>query len=526
MGRDRGGEGRPRALPEAPVSGGPPAGAARRDAALLAGLALLALAVRLPRLGGDLWIDEIATLVAFVRIPLREIATTYVSANQHVLYSLLAHVSCALLGESAVALRLPALLFGVATVPAIAYLARTIGTRAEGTAAALILAVSYHHAYFSQSARGYTGLLLFSVLSTAFLLRALATGSRRHWAGFVLASVANLYVHLNGAFLLAAQAAGALALHVLPAPPAARGAAFRPLAAALAAVVLGAGALYAPIVASMVTFFATADRDVGWAPSWSLLRVIARDTAPGPAALAAALAALPVGIAGLASVARSAPLVVVVMFLPVVLGLGAVLAMGVGTYPRFFLGLLPFAIVVGVRGLRVVSEAVGRARGLRARGPRAARAFALLAALAALAAASGLPRLYALPKQDYTGALAYVRERRAPGDLVAAAYVTDTGARFYDPSVLSARSAEDLEAVLARADADRAAVWLLATFVLDMRARDPRLAGLVDARFREVARFRGLVGDGDVLVYRSEGTAAGTPEGEGSVRAAAGATGS
>ncbi len=485
-----------------PSHGGEPD---RRDRLIVLLLTALALAARLPRLGGDLWIDEIATVENFVRIPFSAIVTTYLSANQHVLYSVLAHASIAAFGETSWALRLPALLFGVASVPALYFLARAIGPRREAIAASILLAVSYHHAYFSQSARGYTGYLFFSILSTAYLVRALAPGTTRDWAGFAAASVGNLYMHLNGAFLLAGQVAGAVVFHVARESRRAgraEGARLaRRLAVALGAIAVVAGALYAPIVASMFEFFTTADRNVGWTPSFELVRVILRDAAPGRLALAALALAIPVGVAGLASVARTAPLIPVVMFLPILLGLSAVITMGVGTYPRFFIGLLPFGILVAVRGLAVVAEAgaraVASAPGRRERIAR--RAFVGLLACAALGAASGLPRLYALPKQDYTGALAFVRAERASGDLVAAAFTATTGACYYDPAILRARGPADLEEILSRG----APVWLVGTFLADLRVREPALAALIDARFGEARRFPGLVGDGAVVVWRS-----------------------
>jgi hypothetical protein len=456
-------------------------------------LTLLAAAIRLPGLQGDLWIDEIATLTRFVRLAPAEIASTYESANQHALYSLLAHASIGALGESALALRLPALLLGVATVPAVFALARAHGSRGDAVATALLLAVSYPHAYFSQNARGYTGLMLLAVVSTACLARTLALGRRRDAVAFALAAAAALYMHLSGAFVLAAQAVGA---GVIAARGRAGPGAGRRVAVATAAAITLAALLYAPMARAMIAYFATADRDVGWRPSRALAEVVLRDAAPSRLALAAAAAAAPFAAFGLARTARDAPLVACVAIAPPLLALAAAAALGVGAYPRAFVVALPFAILIGVRGLRFAADAGARRFGAGA-GP-GARLFAALVALAAVGAGAGLPRLHALPKQDYTGALAFIDTTRSRGDLVAAAYVADTGARFYDPSVLSARTPEALAEILARG----APVWLLGTFVADMRARSPRLAAAIDAEFEEARRFPGLVGDGDIVVWR------------------------
>jgi hypothetical protein len=490
----------------APLAGLPPPGAeraARREWIPGLALFLVALAVRIPGASGDLWIDEIATVINSIRFPLGHIATTFVSANQHILYSLLGRVSISLFGETEFTLRLPAILFGAASAPALYVLARSVVSRTEALAAAGLLAVSYHHAYFSQNARGYTGYLFLSILSTAFLFRALARDARGAWAGFALASAANVYMHLNGLFLLASQLAAAALLygkHAIRTPEG------RALARRAALAACGAGiliaALYAPIVPSMLRFFATESRDVGWLPSPALIRVILRDAAPGPLGLAAALATAAVAAAGIVSLARSAPLFVLVAFLPIAAGLASVLAMGVGTYPRFFLLLLPFGIVIATRGLRVTAEILARAgasRGTARARTAGAALFAALVLLAAAGAAARLPRLYTLPKQDYGAALDLVRRSKAAEDLIAGAYIADLGAQFYEPEALSARTAADLEAILARGRT----VWLLVTLEQDMRQRAPDLAAIVDSRFREVRRYPGLVGDGAVSVWRT-----------------------
>jgi uncharacterized membrane protein len=481
----------------------PPAtelGNAGVDRVAVFALSLLALAIRIPGLGGDLWIDEIGTFTHFVKPPLSQIFSNY-HANSHILYSVLAHLSVGLLGETSLALRLPALLFGVATVPALYYLGRVVTSRIEALSATLLLTVSYHHAYFSQSARGYTGYLFFSILSTAFLFRALSDNRVRYWVGFVFTSAANIYIHLNGVFFLAGQIGGVLMPYALPAAQSVKEwRLLRRLLLCLGAIVLLVGILYAPAVPSAFTFFATADRNVGWPLSPALFKVIVRDVAPGVIGLVAGSLGLLVGVVGLVSMARTVPLLVYVAFLPLLVGLSFVLAMRVGTYPRFFLILLPFGLLFAVRGLRIVAD-----RGVRqiVRTPGSEffsqAAFGVLVLCATVAAASGLPRLYTLPKQDYTGALAFVGSKRAPDDLVAAAYIADTGVRFYDPTVLSARTRDDLDRIFARG----APIWLLGTFVADMRLREPALASLIEAHFGEVRRFPGIVGDGTVVVWKS-----------------------
>ena len=137
----------------------------------LAGLTLLAAVLRAIALDQQLWYDEITTLVDSVRRPLAIIVTTYTSQNQHTLYSILARVSIVLFGEHPWALRLPAVLFGVASIPALYFYARLATSRREALLACALLTVSYHHVWFSQNARGYTAMVFWTLLTTYFFIR-------------------------------------------------------------------------------------------------------------------------------------------------------------------------------------------------------------------------------------------------------------------------------------------------------------------------------------------------------------------
>jgi mannosyltransferase len=462
-------------------------------------LAGLALAVRLPGAFGDLWLDEVATLLGSVRPPLAEIVSTYNSPNAHVLYSVLAHLVVTVAGEHAWAVRLPALLFGAATVPALYYLATRWFARREALAAALILALSYHHAYFSQNARGYTGLLFFSVLSTAWLAQALTTGRRRYWIGYAVITGLNVYMLLSAVFVCVWQVVGAVIVYVLPGSAAGRrGARLGDLALWTAAAAALTIALYLPLLPDMIAFFTgTTGGAIGWKPSLALVQVMLRDAVPSQLALMAVLGVLlaPVGIAGFVSVLRRAPITFFALVLPPTAEVAVGLLMGAGTYPRRFLSVLPFAILVAVRGAAVTAEWLAARR---RRPALAGPVFAAATAVVALAAAVGLPRLWTTPKQDYRGALAYVAEHRRPGDIVAAAWVADLGAMYYDSTVVSVRNRAALERELARGRP----VWLLGTLPGDIRRARPALAALIRERFAERARFRGLVGDGGIVVWR------------------------
>jgi mannosyltransferase len=180
---------------------------AKNEGAWLVAILALALVLRLVKLDAELWYDEILTLVHFVRLPLGELLTTYTSLNNHILYSLEAKLSIGLFGEHPWSLRLPAALFGVASVWAAYRLAREAVGVWEARLAALLLAVSYHHVWFSQNARGYTGLLFFSLMGTLIFVRAAEEGtSRRPWLWYAGTIALAGYTHLTAALFFASHA--------------------------------------------------------------------------------------------------------------------------------------------------------------------------------------------------------------------------------------------------------------------------------------------------------------------------------
>lgn len=110
--------------------------------ALLFGFAAVAAILRLVALNQQLWFDEIMTLLDSARDPILRIVTHYGGQNQHMLYSVLAHSSIRVFGEQPWALRLPAVFFGVAGIPALYFFGRLVTTDREALFAAALITTS------------------------------------------------------------------------------------------------------------------------------------------------------------------------------------------------------------------------------------------------------------------------------------------------------------------------------------------------------------------------------------------------
>src|SRR6202522_530238 len=87
-------------------------------------------------------VGELTFLLMTVRHPLAQIVTVFPGDTQHPLYSILARLSIVAFGEHVWSLRLPAVIFGVASVPALYFLAASVSSRMEALLAAAFLAVS------------------------------------------------------------------------------------------------------------------------------------------------------------------------------------------------------------------------------------------------------------------------------------------------------------------------------------------------------------------------------------------------
>jgi mannosyltransferase len=485
----------------------------------LAGLTLAALALRMVALDQQLWYDEMLLAVRWAPLRLWEIVTTYTSQNQHMLYSVLARVAMDLFGESNWALRLPAVLFGVLTVPALYFCARQVTTQRESLLAAALLAVSYHHVWFSQNARGYTGLALWTVVTTYLFLRGLREGTLRPWLWYGVTLALGMYTHLTMGFVAAGHVV-VLSWAYLSAWKGWRArtgetetsfitfSLIPPLGFVLAGVLTLA--LYAPVLPQVLA------RTVGqqsssavqvqsaWTnPLWLVLETL-RGLAAG-AGGALGYVVLPMAgailLAGLVSYWRQDRYVVGLMVIPGVITAAVMLFLEHNLWPRFFFFAIGFGMMLLVRGAMRTGEWVASVMGRGRQRPYGATWGTALVALMIVASAWSVRSAWMYPKQDFAGALQFVESQRQPGEPVALAGLAVFPYREYYK--------RDWPAVATRAQLDAARVagrrlWLVYASPIFVQSRQPEIWNILGAEFDEVRVFRGTMGDGAVYVCRSK----------------------
>jgi mannosyltransferase len=448
----------------------------------------VAAILRVYGLGSGLWYDEIVTLVESARRPVIEILTYFPDVNVHPFYSLLAHASLEAFGESAWALRVPACIFGVASVWMTYVLGARLVSRAEAWAGAAVLTVSYQHVWFSQDGRGYTMMGFFALVSTYFLLRAGESRRVADYAFYVLACAAGVYTHLTMAFVVAGHVA-VIVGGKLTGWTATRNLDLRQwLMAWAAATVLGLG-LYAPYARELLSHFdeegpkQAAQFATG---RWAVLELV-RNFVSGGGILGAAFTALAAAV-GAVSLLRRQPLALALFVVPALVAGTTLVVLGQPIRPRFFFFLAGAVAIFAGRGVGAASDRLAR--------PEHSTAFIVAgAALLVAFSAVGLRLNYRVPKQDFDGAVRYLEGQSISGTVIAAVVPACFPVeRYYlktDWPCL--RSVEDLQAVLATPQP------VLVVYTLS----DHIEAGLRD-RLRgacaESRRFPGTLGDGDVVV--------------------------
>ena len=132
------------------------------DDRIWVGLALLVgIGLRGYFLAQPMRYDESFTFLNFVNRDLKYLFF-YPLPNNHVLHSILIKASTLIWGEHPVSIRLIAFLAGIALIPAVYCLCRTLGQ--SGIFASIAIAVSPYFVLYSTNARGYTLLVLFALV--------------------------------------------------------------------------------------------------------------------------------------------------------------------------------------------------------------------------------------------------------------------------------------------------------------------------------------------------------------------------
>lgn len=448
-------------------------GESASNAAKLAFLSILGIAALLRIIGAnsEFWFDEIATVITYVRSPPLEIMQRYEAANNHVLNSLLAHAASGIWGEQPWVVRLPSIAFGIAGVWAFYFLTVQIWERQVALLGTLMFAVSYHHIYYTQNARGYSAFIFFALLSSGLLLRLLfadATKPLRKPEAVLYAIAIGLGMYSLLLMLFVLLAHGSTLLFTRR---------WRLLGWLIGGGLL-ALMLYAPMAPGLIRYFSEQSSETGH-PLFS--PAFFREIKPIALLLLAGAIVAP---ALLWRLARRNPLAAALLVLPLAFNVAVPAARGQGMHPRSLIYGLPVLYFVLMEGM---DWARLRSRWIPWVGVGAVSVVSLVM----------LARYYPLPKQGFQQALGYIAAHRGPMDHRIGLSLGGKAARFYDPTFPYIEDSNQLELWLATADRP---TWVLYTFENDLRHAWPKMHEWLMTATAHRATFPSVIGGGAVHV--------------------------
>jgi hypothetical protein len=462
----------------------------RAEAAVLIGVLGLAVGLRVSGLTAGLWFDEIRTLVGYSRAPFAEIVPIYDSQNQHLLYTLLSHGAFMIFGESNWALRLPAVVFGVASIACLYWFAVTVTSRREAMLATALLAVSYHHVWFSQNARGYTVLLVATLAASNLFLRLLAREPRQRDAlAYAVVMALAVATHVTAALVVATHFL--IWCVMWRKRRTLTTASWLPFGAfALAGTLaLQCYALILPQFIRVLTTPSPSGTAAEWKnPLWFLAEMVRGLSSGLPGGAFALAVGCAVMLAGTVSYLRQRPLLGAVMLLPGAITGAVMFLLEHNLWPRFFFFCAGFAVLIAVRGVFVTASlAPGR------RGPQLATAVLVLLAIGS---AGTVPRAWQ-PKQDYAAARDYIERMRGPNDAVIAVDLARYPYEQYlQTNWSTAANLSELESI----EASHARTWVLYTFPARLSTLQPDIWRRLQHSYTTAAEFPGTVGGGAIIV--------------------------
>jgi mannosyltransferase len=470
---------------------------------ILMAILCAATVLRLHALGSGLWYDEILTYVHYARLPFGEIITTYDDQNQHFLYSVLAHASFLSFGESGWSLRLPAVLFGVGSIWALFLLGREVADTREALLSAALLTFSYHHIWFSQNARGYIGLLFWTILASWLLLRAMQETRPQLWVLYAVAVALGAYTHVTMIFIVA----GHFIIYLITLSNRRH----ERWPHRWSGLFLGfcLGGFLTIVFFSLVlpqllggTFSQGAVKSAAvtvWKnPLWTVSEFIRASKVDLGRSILAVLAFSVFGV-GLWSFIHTRRVVIALLIIPTFICAATTLWMGHPLWPRLFFFNSGLVALVVVRGVMQFARAATRSLDL-APTKAAPIGSALCIGLLLTSAVSSI-KAYA-PKQDYLGALNYIQQNYHPGDAIVTVgvMVTFPYKNLYKTDWKAIDTVEDLQFIRARSKR----LWLLYTMPVYLEQAYPEIMTAIRKDFVVVKQFYGTLGGGTIVICRSD----------------------
>lgn len=161
---------------------------------MLAAILVVALVLRLPGLGESLWYDEMWSTRVSLATP--ELVVRTIAGDVHPpFYLIVMFAWIHVFGDSEISVRLLPLASGLVTIVLAARLAQACAGPIAGTTAALVLALSPVHIWYSQEARHYSLLLTLMLACVWSYRRIRETDAARWYVAYAVLTVCFVFTH-------------------------------------------------------------------------------------------------------------------------------------------------------------------------------------------------------------------------------------------------------------------------------------------------------------------------------------------
>lgn len=484
-----------------------------RDYAILLFILIIATFARVEKLDSSLWYDEILTLIGYIKLPIEDLVfTTSPSFNNHPFYSLQAKLSVLFFGESNWSIRLPATLFGIISIAAMWRIAYLTSGVLLAHVVALLIALSYHHVWFSQNARGYTELMFWCAASTIILLSCLKTPSWRKWCGYSLILAAGTYTHLTAIVFFLAQG-----IFVFFAILSKKEHYFSkevylkkdkwvmPSISFLVAGTLSL-LLYLPSIEhlfeSVINVPNTSSVDVMneyQSPIWAAIEVVRSIAVPSILTTVIALIAIILTGIGIFSIYKKEPLIPIVFILHVTLLLGLLLALSMRIWPRFFFIDMGFVLLFITQGVYVCCQYTSRLIDSNTSKVVTGKNLFIVASVMMIGISYVLNlKNYQFPKQDFDSSIRYIEEHRSGTDkVVTLGLATTPYGKHFNMDWEFIESNEELEKIEEESPNTR----IVIIFPNRTLRKYADITTHIQDKFFLEKTFKGTLGDGNILIY-------------------------
>ena len=466
----------------------------------LCAIVSFALTLRILHLNSGLWIDEYLTLINYVKPNFGFIATNFEDDNQHLLFSILAKISTLYFGEAPWSLRLPAMIVGVLSIISVYNLGRLVFTEKIGLLAAFLLCVSYHHIWYSQNARGYTILLLGTVLSAHFLLKSLDKNKTRDWLLFSVSLTICVTGHLTGIFVGLSYFLFVTLLLAITRPTYISY--VKPLVAFGLAALLTLHS-FALMIPQMLQFFSTKNvksealiTEEWKNPLWAISEIFAQIGIPTGIGWNSLIGISIITIIFGLFLFRRHPSFFCIAVIPAILTVLVMLLLSRNLWPRLIFNIAGFITIFLSILAYILYEKLANSNFFLL------HKFRLLPIiLLCVAFSANTLDVYSSPKQDFSSALQFIDNTTEESDTIVALHVAGKiFNQYYGRKWSVVNSLEEFTPYVRYSGR----VWVVYTLPNYVRVSKPELHKILHEEFQHVHTFPASLGDGEIIIVKSK----------------------